>query len=72
MSSYSISNEAGEIVFDAQSDAEACRWWFDNGRQGDFLADTGETMSEVAECIWPDVVIRYDRSGQVLSVEGAD
>ena len=43
---FEISNEAGEIVFTGQSEAECARWWFDNGRKGDFLVQTDESIKE--------------------------
>ncbi len=43
-----IRNAAGEPVFTALSDAEAVRWWNDEGRPGDYLEDTGELLAVVA------------------------
>jgi hypothetical protein len=43
-----VKNVAGETVFIGLSIAECVRWYEENGRPGDYLADTGERMSEVA------------------------
>jgi hypothetical protein len=44
-----VTNDAGEQVFECSSDAEAVRWWLENGRRGDTLTDTGEDMASVAD-----------------------
>lgn len=43
-----IMNDAGECVSTADSDAEAVRWWQENGRSGDYIEETDELVSEVA------------------------
>jgi hypothetical protein len=44
-----VKNDAGETVFTGASDAECVRWYVEYGRSGDYLADTGELMSEVRD-----------------------
>ena len=60
-----IMNAAGEAVGTADSDAEAVRWWHDQGRSGDYLEDTGEKISDFADSIIDDVDWYIDRDGAV-------
>lgn len=60
-----IKNEAGETITEASSDAEAARWWLDSGRRGDYLADTGELMSVIADSLGFD--FGFDRNGCVTT-----
>ena len=46
-----IMNDAGECVATAQSDAEAVRWWQENGRPKDWIEETGELLSEVSDSL---------------------
>lgn len=43
-----IMNDAHEAVASADSDAEAVRWWQENGRPGDYLEDTDELLRDLA------------------------
>jgi hypothetical protein len=61
-----VCNVAGEVVFTGRSDAEAARWYLESGREGDYLADTGELMSKVAKDVL-DVEVRFDLNGCVVS-----
>ena len=58
-----IRNSAGETVAHASSDAEACRWWAESGRRGDYIAETGELVSRVLVTIWPTASAQIDRNG---------
>jgi hypothetical protein len=58
-----ICNAAGERMTSYTSDAEACRWWADNGRRGDYLDDTGELVSRVLVTLWPEADALIDRNG---------
>lgn len=49
-----IKNDAGETVAEGLSDAEAVRWWNVEGRPGDWLEDTGELLSTVADSLQLD------------------
>lgn len=60
-----IKNVAGETVSTADSDAEACRWYLDQGRQGDYLADTGELLSGLVIDLGLADSVSFDRSGCV-------
>jgi hypothetical protein len=62
---HSVSNAAGEIMASLDSDAEAVRWYHENGRKGDFLVSTGELMSVVSAEIFPDVEVRFTLDGRV-------
>lgn len=62
-----IVNVAGEVVATAGSDTEAVRWWLENGRTGDRLADTGELVSSVAELL--EIGFRFDGDGCVQEVK---
>ena len=44
----------GVVVFRGQSDAECVRWWIDEGAPDDRLADTDETMEELAHALGLD------------------
>jgi len=58
-----------------QSDAEAVRWWLENGRRGDILetpvpgqaSGTNERLSDMAGEIFPEVDWHYDQAGNVIS-----
>jgi len=58
-----IRNAAGEVMTTYLSDAEACRWWAEQGRRGDYLDDTGELVSRVLVTLWPEADARIDRNG---------
>lgn len=45
--SVTVANVAGDVVCEATSDAEACRWYVTSGRRGDYLVETGELLSDV-------------------------
>ena len=47
--SANVCNDAGEVVYKADSDAEAVRWWMEWGRPGDYLQDTDELLKDLAE-----------------------
>ena len=58
-----IRNGAGEVVISGlRSDAEACRVWHEQGRRGDYLADTGEIMETLSEMLFPHIKITFDRN----------
>lgn len=64
--SVSVINAAGEVVSEElQSDAEACRWFLDQGRSGDYLS-TGELMSEVVNDVL-GISVRFDSSECVVA-----
>lgn len=42
-----IMNDAHEAVATVVSDAEAVRWWRENGRPGDYLEDTDELLRDL-------------------------
>lgn len=46
-----ICNDAGEVVYNANSDAEAVRWWLESGRPGDYLKETDELLLDVAKLL---------------------
>jgi hypothetical protein len=58
------------IVYDLQSDAEACRWFLEVGRAGDWLDDTGELMSVVVKQVF-GFEVEFDNNGRVRVPEGA-
>lgn len=64
--SVHIANAACETLADFASEAEAVRWFHENGRRGDWLVETGELLAVVSANIFPDVEIRYDTSGCVV------
>jgi hypothetical protein len=68
---HSVSNAAGEVMASLDSDAEAVRWYHENGRKGDFLVSTGELMSIVSAEIFPGIEVRFTRDGCV-SIRGND
>lgn len=49
-----ICNEAGEVVYRAGSDAEACRWWRNDGLPGDYFEETGEPVEAIAALLGLD------------------
>jgi hypothetical protein len=61
-----VRNNAGEVMTECLSDAEACRWFALSGRHGDYIAETGETIADVLAMIWPDASVGYDRNGCAL------
>jgi hypothetical protein len=67
---HDVANDAGEIVHHAASDAEAVSYFLRNGRRGDYLASTGESMSALAEDIFPDIDFKYDDAGCVVGLDG--
>lgn len=61
-----IFNDAGEcITEECGSDAEACRWFLDMGRRGDYI-DTGELLHDLTISIL-DITPRYHRNGEVVN-----
>ena len=62
-----IHNIKGERVTTARSDAEAVRWFLDNGHRGDYLEDTGEPLGDIALLIFEDAVWGYDADGKVVT-----
>jgi hypothetical protein len=59
-----ILNDAGEQVGEASSDAEAVRWFHEQGRLGDHI-ENGEELGELSQSVFPDIAVRYDRDGCV-------
>jgi len=67
-----IRDVTGEMTAQGfQSDAEACRWFLENGEAGDWLDDTGELMSVVVRSVF-GFEVEFDNSGRVRVPEGAD
>lgn len=64
-----VMNDAGDPIVTLSSDAEAVRWFYDEGRRGDYLDDTGETLHSVAEDLFPHIEVKYDRCGCVVAQE---
>lgn len=64
-----ISNDAGEVVAEVKSDAEAADWWLANGRSGDHVVETGESLSDIASNVRPDAVWRVNADGCVVPTD---
>jgi hypothetical protein len=62
-----IMNIKGKQVTTARSDAEAARWFLDNGHKGDYLEDTGEPLGDIALLIFEDAEWGYDAVGNVVT-----
>lgn len=62
-----IRNDAGERIDTVSSDAEAARWFLEQGRRGDTLEDTGELLADVVGAVFDDVEWHYDRYGAVVT-----
>lgn len=69
--SVHIANAACETLADFASDAEAVRWFHENGRDGDWLVETGERLGVVSGRLFPHVTIEYDASGCVVATDRA-
>lgn len=61
-----VRNIADEDTETCASDAEACRWWLESGRVGDYLADTGEEIADVIAGILPGVRWHFRSDGCVV------
>jgi len=62
-----IINRTGHKIAEVRSDAEAVRWFLDNGRKGDRLEDTGEPLADIAALIFEDAEFHYDADGKVVT-----
>lgn len=67
-----IINQDGQVVTTVRSDAEAVRWFLDNGHDGDRLEDTGETLHLLAGLIFEEVEFHYDATGNVVTTVHPD
>lgn len=74
---FRIQNAAGEVVWSGDSEVEAARWWFENGRAGDDLngpAHGGgvrsEPMFELASQLFPYQAFTYTEAGEVSTPNG--
>ena len=62
-----IINKNGETVATVRSDAEAARWFLDQGSDGDHLEDTGEALMLLVDLIFEDAVWHFNAVGNVVT-----
>lgn len=67
-----IINQDGEVVATVRSDAEAARWFLDQGSDGDRLEDTGEALMLIVDLIFEDAEWHFNAVGNVVTTVHPD
>jgi hypothetical protein len=65
-----IRNAAGEVMDTVDSDAQAARWFLEQGRRGDYLEETGEDLADVVDQVFPNARYGYAQGAVVHGTTG--